>query len=105
MKIQLLYLEGCPSYKHALENLNSVLIENGINIMVEMVHVISPVNADPLNFLGSPTIQINGVDLEGIDALKSGVGYGCRIYKNGGQMQGWPSKEKIQTALSKLLNS
>lgn len=105
MKIQLLYFEDCPSYKHALENLNSVLSEQGIQICTEMIAVTSPAEAQHLNFLGSPTIQIDGVDLEGIEALKSGVGYGCRMYKDGNQMRGWPSKEQIQSALSKLLNT
>lgn len=105
MKIQFLYFEGCPSYQHALENLNAVLSEQGMNANVEMVHVTSPAEAEQFNFLGSPTIQINGIDLEGTDAIKSGVGYGCRMYRNGDQMRGWPSKEHIRTALNKLLQS
>jgi len=70
-----------------------------------MLHVTSPVEAEQLNFLGSPTIQINGVDLEGADAAKAGVGYGCRMYKDGDQMRGWPSREHIRASLTKLLNS
>ncbi len=105
MKIQFLYFEDCPSYKHALENLSSVLSEQEIQICIEMIPVRSPAEAQQLNFLGSPTIQIDGVDLEGTEALKSGVGYGCRMYENGNQMRGWPSKEQIRGTLKKLLDS
>ncbi|MFY9227698.1 MAG: hypothetical protein WAQ98_33805 [Blastocatellia bacterium] len=103
MKIQLLYFEGCPSYKHALENLNSVLSEQEMKASVEMINITSLVEAEDLHFLGSPTIQIDGVDLEGADAAKAGVGYGCRVYIEGGQMRGWPSKEHIRSSLSKLI--
>lgn len=103
MKVQLLYFEGCPSYRHALENLKAVLSEQGINADVEMVHVNSLAEAQRLNFLGSPTIQIDGVDLEGADAAKAGVGYGCRVYKDGEQMRGWPSVDQIRAGLRRFL--
>ena len=50
-------------------------------------------------FLGSPTIQIDGIDLEGPSAQDAGVGFGCRVYNEGGELRGWPSKEQIRNAL------
>lgn len=103
MKICLLYFETCPSYQPALDNLKTVLAEEGLTTPVEMVPVTSPEEARRLNFLGSPTIQIDGVDLEGADAVKAGVGYGCRVYWDGQQMRGWPSKKRIRSGLNQLL--
>lgn len=99
MKISLLYFDGCPSYEHALRNLREVITEEGFDTSIELIHVASPEEAERLRFLGSPTIQIDGVDLEGPEAVSKGVGFGCRVYEDGGQMSGWPSKEQIRAAL------
>ncbi len=100
MKIELLYFEGCPSYQRALQNLKEVLAEEGIDATVELIEIRSPEEAEARRFLGSPTIQIDGVDLEGPEAVGSGVGFGCRVYVHDGQTAGWPSKEQIRAALT-----
>ncbi len=99
MKFSLLYFEGCLSYQQALENLRETIAEDGLEAKIELVNVTSPAEAERLNFLGSPTIQIDGVDLEGPEAVKTGVGFGCRVYEDKGQMRGWPTKEQIRAAL------
>lgn len=99
MKIELLYFDGCPSYEHALRNLREVVAEEGLDASVELIKVTSAEEAERLRFLGSPTVQIDGVDLEGPEAASTGVGFGCRVYEDGGQMRGWPSKEQIRAAL------
>jgi hypothetical protein len=99
MRIKLLYFDGCPSYEHALRNLREAIAEEGLDVSVELINVGSPDEAERLRFLGSPTIQVDGVDLEGPEAVKAGVGYGCRVYEGDGQMRGWPSKEQIRAAL------
>lgn len=99
MRIKLLYFDGCPSYEHALRNLREAIAEEELDTIVELINVTSPEQVERLRFLGSPTIQIDDVDLEGPDAVNAGVGYGCRVYEDGGQMCGWPSKEQIRAAL------
>lgn len=101
MKIELLYFDGCPTYRRALQNLREVLAEEGINAPVELVKVRTPEEAKARRFLGSPTIQLDGVDLEGPEALSSGIGFGCRVYAYNGHLSGWPSKEQIRAALTK----
>ena len=103
MRIRLLYFDGCPSYEHALHHLRDAISEEGLEASIELVHVKSPEEAERLGFLGSPTIQIDGVDLEGPAALEKGAGFGCRVYKGDGQMRGWPSKEQICAALRSRL--
>ncbi|MBI4468745.1 MAG: hypothetical protein HY650_05410 [Acidobacteria bacterium] len=100
MRIRLLYFDGCPSYEHALRDLRDALAETRLAVNIELVQVTSPEEAERLGFLGSPTIQVDGVDLEGPDAVNKGVGFGCRVYQDGGQMRGWPSKTQIRAALS-----
>ncbi len=99
MRIKLLYFDGCPSYEHALRNVREAIAEEALDASVELIHVTSPDEVEHLRFLGSPTIQIDDVDLEGPEAVNAGVGYGCRVYEDRGQMRGWPSKEQIRAAL------
>jgi len=99
VKVRVLFFEGCPSYKQAIDNLRGALAETKINADIELIRVNSDEEALAQKFLGSPTIQINGVDLEGPAAQSAGLGFGCRVYYEGGRMQGWPSKERIRNAI------
>jgi hypothetical protein len=100
MKIRVLYFDGCPSYETTLENLKAVVAEEDLPAQIELVQVRSNEEAIRHQFFGSPTIQINGVDLEGLGAKDALAGLGCRVYTERGQMRGWPSKELIRAALT-----
>ncbi len=99
MKIRVLYFDGCPSYQRALENLKAVIAEDDLPAQIELVRVCSKEEATRHQFFGSPTIQINGVDLEGLGARDALADLGCRVYSEHGRMRGWPSKELIRAAI------
>ena len=63
-KIELLYWDGCPSYPEALELLESVLAERGVDAQVEVHEVHSHEEAEALRFPGSPTILVDGRDVD-----------------------------------------
>ena len=100
MKIELYYFEGCPSYLKAIENVREVLRLEGRPEDVALISVESDADAQAKRFIGSPTIRINSVDVEGPEAEEKGYGFGCRIYANNGSSAGWPSVEKVRKALS-----
>jgi hypothetical protein len=99
MKIELFYFDGCPSYKQALTNVKEALRAEGLPDEVEIVPVISPADAQSKRFLGSPTIRIDGVDLEGSDADTREYAFGCRVYLDDKKSVGWPSVEQVRNAL------
>lgn len=95
-KIELLYFEGCPSYKTALENLKAVLADEKIEAELQLINVDSPEKAEMLKFFGSPSIRVNGVDFEG----KTGAyRYSCRIFTIDGQLSRVPTKKYIRERL------
>ena len=100
MKIELYYFDGCPSWKQALENLERALREEGIVADVETIRVESEADAEAKRFIGSPTIRIDGVDLEGPQAEEKGYGFGCRVYAYNGRYAPFPSVEQIRAALA-----
>jgi len=101
MKVELFYFDSCPSYLKALENAREALRLEGLPEDVELIAVESDADAQAKRFIGSPTIRINGVDVEGQEAEEKGYGFGCRIYVNNGSPAGWPSVEKVRRALTR----
>ncbi len=99
--IELFYLGGCPSWERALHNLEEALRVEKLNVPVSKVLVQSDEEAQKMRFLGSPTIRIDGVDLEGADADTRPYMLGCRIYPEGDQTIGWPSVEMIRRVLQR----
>jgi hypothetical protein len=99
MKIELYYFKGCPSFERAAANLNDALRVENVLESIETVEITSEEEAKRKRFIGSPTIRIDGVDLEGPDAEAKGYGYGCRVYSDEDRMSGWPSVGQIRRAL------
>ena len=64
VKVELLYMEGCPNWERALEDIRHVLIGKGLPGEVILTQVSSQSEAEDLRFLGSPTIRINDTDIE-----------------------------------------
>ncbi len=64
---------------------------------IESVVVGSDADAKALRFLGSPTIRVNGTDVE--PNPTNAVGLACRLYANSG---GVPSEEMLRVALSRV---
>ncbi len=99
MKIDVLYFDGCPNHKPAIELVQEVLKDEGVAAHVSEVHVRDQVTAEVMRFLGSPSIRVNGVDVE--PAARSADEYGmmCRTYLVDGRREGLPSREMIRQAV------
>jgi hypothetical protein len=96
MKIEILYVPGCPNYRPALERIQKVLVSESLRADIEGIAVSSEVAAKTLDFPGSPTIRVNGTDVE--PTQKNATGLACRLYANSG---GVPSEEMLRLAFSR----
>ena len=99
MQVELLYWRGCPSYPEAKGLLEHVLAERGIEARVDMHEVTTQTDAEALRFPGSPTIRIDGRDVDPRGAA-SPPALNCRIYlvPDGG-VSPIPTREMIEAAL------
>ena len=100
MKIELLYWRECPSYPEAQQLLAEVLAARGIDEPIEVREVTSREEAERLSFPGSPTVRIDGrdVDPEGASTPPS---LACRIYHlPEGRVSPVPSREQLEEALT-----
>lgn len=102
LTIEFLYFAGCPGHQAAFDLLQQVLAREGIQAEVERIEVPGPEAAEEYRFLGSPSIRIDGVDLEG-DEVEAAQGYGwrCRYYAESepGQPKAVPASELIRRQL------
>lgn len=96
-KLEFMYFDGCPSSRQTLENLKKALSELEIHATLKLVNVKSQEQAEELAFYGSPTIRIDGADLEGRTGDYS---YNCRLYEVDGKLTGTLPKEYIREKLN-----
>ena len=100
MKLELLYFNSCPSYKQALANIKAALKEKNLQAKLLLIDVESEEQAEKVGFQGSPSVRINGEDLEGRD---EGFSISCRVYNVNGKLTVAPSKEVIIAKLESLM--
>jgi hypothetical protein len=62
--VHILYSQGCPNLTPTIDLIDRVASDIGAGVTVERVLVTSQEEAVKLRCLGSPTIQINGMDIE-----------------------------------------
>ena len=100
LQIEVLYFENCPNHLPTVERINAVLREEGWRADVQEVPVSDLQTAQRVNFLGSPTVRVDGIDIEP-EALDSrDFGLMCRRYADG-----VPSDELIRAAVRSALAS
>ena len=103
--VTFLYFEDCPSHDVALSRLREVLSEEGIDVDIEVIKVETDDQARSLQFVGSPTIRINGDDIIP-HSDKESVGLACRAYVlEDGRISPLPSNEMIRTGLRRNIES
>ncbi|MBT8241387.1 MAG: cation transporter [Acidimicrobiia bacterium] len=96
MKVQILYFEGCPNHGPAVELVRSVLADTGLDADIEEINVEHPEQVDERRFLGSPSIQVDGIDVEPEARRRTDFGYCCRTYAGGA---GLPGRDVVVAAI------
>ncbi len=99
MKIEILYFDGCPTYRTTEETLRGVLAEQGIEAGVELVAVNTDEEAQRRRFPSSPTIRVDDRDLFPM-ADRAGYALGCRMYATPEGLRGSPTAEMVRAELA-----
>jgi hypothetical protein len=99
VKVELLYFDGCPGYERFVSRLRELVAEAGIADEPQLRRVGSPKAAVAERFLGSPTVRVDGVDVEPGAEERSDFGLKCRLYNTPDGLQGIPHTEWVVNAL------
>jgi len=99
VRVELLFWAGCPSYPAALGDLRAALAEAGLDpecVSVREVRTEEEARAE--GFVGSPTIRIDGRDVQ--PAAGEPLGLTCRVYtRRDGRYSPTPDPADVRDAL------
>jgi hypothetical protein len=99
MRIEFLFWDGCPSHPEALALLQEVLEERGIDAPIEIREVLTHGDAVEQAFPGSPTIRIDGRDVDP-DGATEPPSLTCRVYRlPDGRPSPVPSRQQLEEAI------
>ena len=99
MKVEILYLAGCPNYSPAVGRVQEALRQEGVLAEMVEVEVSDAATARTVGFLGSPSVRIDGQDVEPPARSAQEFGLMCRTYPDNGRHAGVPPLEWIRAAV------
>jgi len=99
MKIEVLYFDGCPSHEALLPKLRELLADEGIETEIDLRRVESSEAAESERFLGSPTVRVDGEDVDPEAGGRTDFGLKCRLYRSHDGASGLPPEKWITAAL------
>jgi len=105
VKIELLYFDGCPNHEALLPRLRELLDQARVGGAVELIEVADDAAAQRQRFLGSPTLRVDGRDVEPGAELRSDFGLKCRLYRTEAGFAGVPLDDWVLAAVSQATGS
>ena len=100
-RVEILYFDGCPNHEAARGLVERVARELQVEPQIDGVQVPDATAAARLQFLGSPTVRVDGRDVEpGADERGDFV-LSCRVYRSERGFSGQPDARWVREALSK----
>ena len=98
-RIELLWFQGCPNHEVARELLASVVAELSPGAVVKDIDASDPEVAVALRFPGSPTIRVDGVDVDPGYQDPGDYTPRCRLYRTTEGLRGVPDRRWIDDRL------
>lgn len=99
MTIELLYLPNCPHHGAASDLIRDVLNAEGMAAEFTETAISDYAEAKEQRFPGSPTLRVNGRDIEGPDSGHLTVAFACRTYLVNGKRLGVPPRLWLERAI------
>lgn len=97
MKIEVLYSDGCPRHQELLPTLRDLAAAHDAQLVQRRVE--TEADAHETRFLGSPTVRVDGRDVELAAHTRADFGLKCRVYRSPAGQSGVTPREWIEAAL------
>ena len=102
MTIELLYFDGCPNHDELVPHLHELLTQAGIDATIELRRVETVEDAERERFLGSPTVRIDGRDVDPGAEGRDDYGMKCRLYATEDGLRRTPPDAWILSAVASV---
>jgi hypothetical protein len=97
--VEVLTFQGCPHREAAIALVERVGKQLANNAEVRVIEVPDQHAAEQIRFLGSPSIRVDGHDIEpGADRRQEFV-HACRLYRGQHSLHGLPEDDWLRQAL------
>ena len=100
--IGVLFIEGCPGVLSITNNIKEAIAEEAVDANISFILIETPEDAGRLHFTGSPTVRINGMDIESNMQNIKDYGLRSRLYNINGKESDYPTKSMIRDAIKKV---
>jgi len=97
--VEVLFFDGCPHADAAIENARRAIDAARVEAELRLVRVTDEETAARERCLGSPTVRIDGVDVDPSARERTDFGLQCRVYSAEGGRAGAPPVAWIRAAL------
>lgn len=98
--VEVLYFDGCPNHAAAQALVERVSAQVGLDVELKLVNVLDPDTAVRERFLGSPSIRVDGRDIEPGAETRTDYALACRVYHTATGTSGQPDERWLRDALS-----
>ena len=102
VNIGILFIEGCPGLLSITDSLTDIIAEEAVDADITLILVETPEDAKRLQFTGSPTVRINGRDIDSNMKTIKDYGLRSRHYYINGKRSDYPTKSMIRDAIKKV---
>lgn len=97
--VEVLYVQDCSHYPGTLALVQRVLAELGIMAEVRSTLVLDQAAAEQARFAGSPTVRVDGRDVEPGSEPPAEIVVGCRLYRLEHRFAAQPAEGWVRAAL------
>lgn len=94
----MLYVGGCPGYEQLLPSVRALAEQAGAEVVLRSIE--TPEAAEAERFLGSPTVRVDGRDVDPDAADRHNFGLNCRLYPLAEGRAHMPPERWIHDALA-----
>jgi hypothetical protein len=98
--IEVLYFDGCPNHEKLLAHLPELLEHEGITAEIVLRNIPDAGSAVKERFLGSPTVRLDGRDVDPGARQRDDYGLKCRLYHTTTGLSGLPPDQWILDAIA-----
>jgi hypothetical protein len=98
-RIEILFFDGCPNRAGTQELVENIAAELELGSNIELVEVVDFDAAQAMHFLGSPSVRVNGRDVEPGADDRTDFMFACRVYRAEDGLSGKPDELWIRNAL------
>jgi hypothetical protein len=97
--VELLYFEGCPNVEAVRALVQGVAVDAGVTPDLRLIEVTAQ-DVERFRFLGSPSVRVNGRDIEPGADERTTFTFACRVYETPSGLSGRPARDWVRAALA-----